>query len=147
MGRASVHSNASGRRLFTTSLRAYLGPEKLHPCCVAFLSGQAKSDRHHLRFSSYLSYSQPPRQKSRVFLWPHFILPCGILWMPIHNYNFNVNFTMKAAKCDFCPHFAQEISCGLTCVQWQETQRNQDCQWPPFHLQTWCVQLDLDCLW
>lgn len=53
MGRASVHSNASGRRLlFTISLRAYLGPEKLHPCCLAFLNSQVKSDRHHLRFSS-----------------------------------------------------------------------------------------------
>lgn len=51
MGRASVHSNASGRRLlFTTSLRTYLGPEILHPCCLAFLNSQVKSHRHHLKF-------------------------------------------------------------------------------------------------
>lgn len=112
--RASIHSNVSGRRLLsTTSLRAYLGPGNLHPCCLRFLSNQAKSDRHHLIFSSYFSsYSQLPRQRSGEFLWPHSIFICGILWMSIHNYNFNVEFTVQAVKCDFCPHPAQEISCG-----------------------------------
>lgn len=66
---------------------------KLHTCCLAFLNSPAKSDRHHLRFSSHFSSdSQPPWQRSRVFLWPHSIFICGILWMPVQNSNFSCIF-------------------------------------------------------
>lgn len=102
-----------------------------------------------IRQASYFHHTSHhiPSHHDEVFLWPHSIFICGILWMSIHNCNLNVNFTVQAVKYDFCPHPAQEISCGLNPVQWQETQRSQDCQWPPYHLQTCCVQLDLHCLW
>lgn len=46
---------------------------KLHTCCLAFLNSQAKSDRHHLRFSSHFSSDSTMTKVQGVFVASFYI--------------------------------------------------------------------------